>query len=110
MHFGYDPDEPKIRSGEYLLHIPIRHPLEVAKSWARRDKKVAGLIEAYESMFEHMELREHKLYLMEGLPKLDGHLEYPDKEAAPWQIDKYEHQVLVNVISPHMEFFEHYYG
>ena len=83
LHFGYDMDEPKIRSGKYHLHIPIRHPLEVTKSWARRDKKVAGLITAYTSMFEHIRTQQHTIYKMEDLPKLDGYTDYPDKEAAP---------------------------
>jgi hypothetical protein len=110
MHFAYHLDEPKIKSGKYHLHIPVRHPLQVAKSWARRDKNVTALIKAYDSMFSHMQTQEHTIHKMEDLPKLDGHNEYPGQEAPAWKLEQYEGIVLVNVVSRNMDFFEQYYG
>ena len=109
MHFGYDPDEPRIKSGKYHLHIPIRHPLEVTKSWARRDKNINRLVEAYESMFSHLD-QAHTFHKMEDLPKLDGYTDHPGQETPQWRLDKYEGVILVNVVAPNLEFFQQFYG
>lgn len=110
MHFGYDPDEPRIKSGKYHLHIPIRDPIDVTRSWARRNKNVDALVDAYLSMFDHMQTQEHTIHRMEVLPKLDGHDEYPDQAAPAWRMAQYQDTVMEDVIIPNQAFFEKYYG
>ena len=112
MHFGYGQDEPVIRSRQYELQIPLRHPMEVAKSWAQRDKDIKALLQAYESMFQHIANDvPHRVHKMEDIPRLAG-TDDNDRETitGQWAIDEYQGQVLLRVVHPHLKFFEQYYG
>lgn len=112
MHFGYEHDEPLIASGQYDLQIPLRHPMEVAASWARRGKNVGALIRAYQSMFAHLNNGvAHTIHKMEDIPRVDGTDDHDrDKINAQWVIDDYQGRVLLEVVHPHLELFEIYYG
>lgn len=112
MHFGYHQDEPVIRSGQYELQIPLRHPMEVAKSWAQRNKNIKALLQAYESMFKHIGNGvPHQLHKIEDIPRLAG-TDDNDRETitGQWAVDDYQGEVLLLVVGPHLEFFKQYYG
>lgn len=112
MHFGHGQDEPRIRSGQYELQIPLRHPLEVAASWARRGKNPIAMVQAYECMFRHLDAGvPHVIHKMEDLPRLAG-IEDSDRNTVTgqWAISKQQDELLLKVVHPHLEFFEQYYG
>lgn len=111
MHFDYYLDEPLIGSGRYHLHIPLRHPMDVAESWARRGKNIEKLVSSYQAMFRHLEDQQHTLHRMEDIPCLAG-TEDSDRNEVPntWNIDKYQGRILLEVVSPHLEFFKQHYG
>lgn len=90
-----------------LVHIPIRHPMSVASSWARKEKPVERLIGQYRSMFEYLDREAPTLHRMEDLPRLAGADDPgerdPDREWIYWE------RVACEVVVPHYEFFRGFY-
>lgn len=109
-HFG--ADDNLLRYYEPHAHIPIRHPLSVAKSWAQRDKTgqpLERMLEQYRCMFEYLEDHEATFHRIEGLPRLAG---IDDHQGAPEQsskITQYQSAVIEHVIEPHRDFFATFY-
>lgn len=106
MHF--DHDEGLIKKHKPQMHIPIRHPMDVAASWARRGKNLDKLLRAYASMFAHLHL-DHTIHKVEDLPTLDGG-EDRDREAqGDVKVREYQAAVMERVVKPHMDFFSGLY-
>lgn len=110
LHFGYYLDEPRIISGMYHLHIPVRDPMDVAKSWAQRGKNIDGLIKAYNLMFKHMDSVSHSCHKMEDIPVLDGSDDHDRDRMRQSGIAAAQGRVLKEVVSKHQDFFDQYYG
>ena len=85
--------------------------MDVAESWARRGKNIEKLVSSYQAMFRHLEDQQHTLHRMEDIPCLAG-TEDSDRNEVPntWNIDKYQGRILLEVVSPHLEFFKQHYG
>lgn len=106
LHFGYCLDDPVLH--KYHLHIPIRNPMEVARTWGRQAKNIEGLLKAYESMFYHLNI-EHTLYKMEDMPRLDGLNDAPELRKDTAQVHEYQRIIQEKVVDKHGEFFERFY-
>lgn len=105
LHFDYD--DGLLKKHKHLhLHIPIRDPMQVATSWARRDKNPDAMVRAYESMFNHLD-RPHTLHKIEDIPGLGGTDDWPDKVAPAWMIKQYQ-DIVRQVIAKHTEIFKFY--
>lgn len=96
-----------------IVHIPIRHPLDVAESWACRNKTgnvLGAMLESYRIMFDFLNAKrmaEARLYRMESLPQLAGMGERSRdsaRKARAFQGEAWEHVVL-----PNIEFFRRFY-
>ena len=57
---------------DYIGHIPVRDPLEVARSWSGRGAALDVLLESYGRMFEFIERWPFQVYAMHQLPRLAG--------------------------------------
>lgn len=90
-----------------LVHIPIRHPMSVAASWARKGKPVERLIGQYRSMFEYLEHNTPVLHRIESLPRLAGTDDPGEPDLA--RAEQYQARIASEVIRPHLDFFLRYY-
>lgn len=109
MHFGYADDEVRIASGKYHLHIPVRHPMVVASSWARRGKNLDRLISAYMCMFAHLH-RPHTLHRMEDLPVLAGGDDHDRLVRGDTLVAEYRERVMEEIVKPNHDWFIRRYG
>lgn len=101
IHYGQRPD---------LVHIPVRHPMSIAESWARRSKPIEKLLGQFESMWAYLERYEPNLYCVEALPRLGGlhdHDVVRDKPLAA--IPEYQQIIREEVVAPHSDFWAAYY-
>lgn len=93
-----------------MVHIPIRHPLSVAESWARRGKSIDNLLGRYESMFAYLAKDEKPtLHKMEDLPRLAGTDDRDRKDGNLANVEEYKAKLTSNVIKPNLEFFSQFY-
>lgn len=108
-HFGFChhllDKYPKV-----LAHIPIRNPMDVAKSWALRNKHgrqpEKQLVLCYHHMLEHFGEKpdQCRFYRMEDLPKLEGVGEHGDVRNLS-KVRAYQDRVRQDVVAGHPEFF-----
>lgn len=106
FHFG-DIDLSSVRPGD--VHVPIRHPIDVAMAWARRGKPLDDMLERYALMMDYLDHRSPWLYRMESLPRLAGTGE-PSKQDGPYtERAPYLVRVIEDVIEPHRGFFGQFY-
>lgn len=106
LHFDYD--DGLLKKHKHLhLHVPIRNPMHVATSWARRGKNSDGMVAAYESMFNHLD-RDHTLHKIEDMTRLDGNDDWPEKVAPVWKIKQYQ-DIVKEIVDKHQEFFDQFY-
>lgn len=109
-HFGANDD--LLRYYNPHAHIPIRHPLDVAKSWAQRPKTgdaLSALLNAYRCMFEYLEDHEATFHRMEELPRLKGTNDHKGAPESSAKITRYQKAAREQVIEPHREFFAQFY-
>lgn len=106
LHFDYDDGLLDTVASELHMHIPIRHPMDVAASWARRDKLVLDLIAAYDSMFDRLS-DPHTIYRIEDLPVLEGGDD--DTHTEHDGVDWFKLCIAVRVVAPHHQFFADLY-
>lgn len=95
-----------------IVHIPIRHPLDVAESWASRNKTgnvLGAMLESYRIMFEFLQSRHSaaRLYRMESLPQVSGMGERC-RNSAP-KARAFRREVLEHVVHPNIDFFRRFY-
>jgi hypothetical protein len=105
QHFGNN--EAKFTTHAEVIHIPIRNPLDVAKSWALRNKGINNLLGAYEHMFDFISGHSPVLHKVELLPRLAGTED--NLSATPQAVDDYQRIVTDVVIKKHQEFFDQFY-
>ena len=107
-HFGANDD--LLRHYDPHAHIPIRNPLDVARSWAQRPKTgdaLAAMLNAYRCMFAYLETHEATFHRMEDLPRLKGTDEHPYEESH--NVKRFQDAVREHVIEPHRAFFAKFY-
>ena len=102
-HFGYH-DYLLDRYKTVHLHIPVRYPLDVAYTWARQGKNLQRLLDAYASMFRHLD-RSHTLHKIEDLPRLAGYSDNQHLTGNPTRIAEYKDTITQQVLEPHHRFF-----
>lgn len=92
-----------------LVHIPVRHPMAVAASWARKDKPVERLIGQFRSMFAFLERHGARpvLYCMEQLPRLAGLDDPGERDLGRESL--YRLRIGQEVVEPHLDFYLGYY-
>lgn len=108
LHFGHDDGRLK-QNKDLHLHIPIRNPVSVATSWARRGKNIDGLLAAYHSMFSHLS-RPHTAYKMEDLSITEGDDDWDREVHGNGKVAGYVESIMTEVVRPHAEFFSSYYN
>ena len=111
-HFG-GHYQSRVNKTKIFAHIPIRHPLDVAASWARRmreGKVLEDLINRYHLMFDYLldPERNYQLHRVEDLPRLQGKNEHAQGERKH-KVKRYQEEVKLQVIEPYRDFFECYY-
>lgn len=104
-HFGGSVDY--IKHGDFLGHVPLRNPMDVAASWAFRGRSIDDLVNSYELMFDYINNRDHRLYVMERLPVTRGVGEYVMK--CDQRATAFRAAVVECVVKPHRAFFEKHY-
>lgn len=111
FHFGsFDKELKAYYTGQdERVHVPIRNPLSVAESWARRAKSLDSLIKRYDLMFAYLDRASPNLYKVEDLPRLAG---IDDKDKAEGNLAAvHEYQAaILEYAKDHSEFFGRYYG
>lgn len=109
-HFVQHADEIKAR--QVHAHIPVRDPLDVARSWARRNQTgqpLEQLLEHYARMFAFITSRPHTLHHMESLAKLKGLNEWADVSRNRRRLQRYEMVIREFVVHPRRDFFAPFY-
>lgn len=85
-HFGSSPSF-FVRE-DFEAHIPVRDPLDLARSWAKRGKPLDELLKRYQAMIEFIDHRENVvIWLTESLTEVIGageHIE-GDENVARYQ-------------------------
>ena len=117
-HLGFDRHQHFVHfhlkpyySEPHLAHVPIRHPMQVAESWARRGKPAGKLLEQYEAMFEFLAIGGQTLHRVEDLPRLAGTDDLDVVRAGrPALVDIYQRAVAEQVVRAHEPFFVAYYA
>lgn len=111
-HFGNC--EELLRAHRIHAHIPIRNPLDVARSWAQRKKTgdvLANMLSRYAEMFAFLEAGDipYTLYRVEDLPRLAGTGEHEGALETSEKITEFQDAVRKHVIAPHRDFFLRFY-
>ena len=109
-HYPYDA---KYRpAAHYRIHTPMRDPLAVAESWARRGKALSQLLLRYRYMFEYLTYVEcidadaPTFYRMEDIARLAGTDDADVSRGVTLPaVAEYQHAVLDHVVEPHRDFF-----
>lgn len=93
-----------------MIHIPIRHPMSVAESWARRGKSLDNLIERYIGMFRYLSDGPAQIYRIESLPRLRGTNDSGVRrnKFLP-EIAAYQQAVIGAIVEPYRPFFAAHY-
>lgn len=93
-------------------HIPIRHPLDVARSWASRlkpDNPLGNMLMHYRAMFEYLQGHEATFYRMEDLPRLEGTNDHDEVPEDAERVKQFQDAVREHVIEPNRAFFAKFY-
>lgn len=90
-----------------VVHVPVRHPLKVAESWARRGKAIHELIQRYAGMLEFIARADPVLHRIEDLPRLAG---LADIKAGCDAVPAYQYRVMRLVVEPNRAFFDKFYA
>lgn len=95
------------------VHIPIRHPMDVAESWACREKTgdvLGAMLESYRIMFDFLNSKRTaraRLYRMESLPQLSGMGER--SRVAVAKTRAFQREAWEQVVRPNIDFFSRFY-
>lgn len=107
-HFHFNEYEKVIKGNH--VHIPIRHPLSVAESWARRKRRSHNpehLIECYKNMFEFLASDHPRtVYCMETLPRMEG-LDEGGNDAT--LVADFRQAITEQILEPNRHWFESFY-
>ena len=109
-HFG--DHEHLVRRWHPLLHIPIRHPMDVARSWAKRKKTgevCDDMCSRYQLMLKALSDYPHTtLHRIEDLPRTHGLNEHVDEDRS-LLVREYQQTLRERVVEPNMRFFANFY-
>lgn len=112
-HQHFNPGHLKNRYGGRGndVHIPIRNPIDVAESWARRMKPIDKLVSIYGTMFHYLDHTKDNptLHKMEDLPRLAGTDDWDRQEGNLAIVHEYKDTITDQVIKPHIDFFSGFY-
>lgn len=111
-HFG--AHERRLARFAGTIHIPIRRPVDVARSWARRPmpgRPLEALLRSYNAMFDFLARAGEccRLHVMEAHPRLAGAGELPQARAGRHRRRAFERAVRDHVVAPRREFWERFY-
>lgn len=111
-HFGNN--EGRLRRFRIHAEIPLRNPLDVARSWAQRGKTGRpqdALLRAYQEMFAWLadNAGHFTLHRMEDLPRLAGTGDHPGAPADSPAIRRFVAMIREEVVIPHRDFFLSFY-
>ncbi len=112
MHFI--EHEELLESRDINAQIPIRDPLAVAQSWARRGKDIDTLLKSYECMFAFIQDRPWSIMLwhMEMRPRAagldDDDVDRTDPAYMIARVRSYQETVLKDVLLPNRGFYSQY--
>lgn len=114
-HFGSSYEYLRRNPAAVTLHVPIRNPRDVAKSWAQRNAPLENLLVAYGHMFEVLGRRSEwpdpkfELYRMEDMPRTAGTNEHPTAPDESPKIELYRERVWKLIALPYEPFFTQFY-
>lgn len=92
-HFGSSPSF--FERDDYEAHIPVRDPMDVARSWAMRGKPLDELLMRYEAMMRFIaNNKKHVLYVTETLPDVIGDGEWTEQHAS---VDLYQTALIKRI-------------
>ena len=78
-HFGSSPSF--FARDDFVAHIPVRDPLDLARSWAKRGKPLDELLKRYQAMIEFIAHRENVvIWITEALPVVRGNGEHTEDD------------------------------
>lgn len=93
-HFGSSPSF--FARDDFEAHIPVRDPLAVARSWARRGKPLDELLMRFRAMIDFVAYRDNVvLWVTEELPIVRGNGEYTEDED---RVTEYQ-QALISMVN-----------
>ena len=79
-HFGSSPSF--FMRDDYIAHIPVRDPMDIARSWAMRGKPLDELLMRYKAMMEFIRDRQNvRMYMTDDLPVVRGNGEYTEDDS-----------------------------
>lgn len=110
-HFGKDRFARHIDVREHFAHIPVRHPMDVAGSWASRAKTgdvMGDMLRRYDAMFEYLERKNAKLYRVEDIPRTRGMDEQAEGNHDS-RIARFQEALTKRVVEPNRAFFTPFY-
>lgn len=85
-HFGSSPSF--FVRDDFVAHIPVRCPWDVARSWAMRGKPLDELLMRYSAMLEFLDTRSNLvMYETETLPIVRGDGEYTEDDS---RVEQYQ--------------------
>lgn len=90
---------------EVFVHIPIRNPLDVAASWARRGKQLSHMLRHFEQMMRFLDGATHDraTYQMELLPRHEVSTETS-------RLPAYPDTAVLDALKPYADFYAGFYG
>lgn len=110
-HFGFHDKELTAFRHPLRLHIPIRRPIDVAASWARRAKHIEGLLNAYQAMMAVItEPPDHVTFTLYRMENLQVHLGDNDGGARHPNDSRPYQAALAEALIPYRTFFEELYS
>lgn len=97
---------------DFIGHVPVRHPMDVATSWACRNAnghELNKLLDSYGMMFRYIEAQAHELHKIEDIPIVVGNMGLRPSDHID-RVLEFQHAVDESVVIPHSEFFSRMYG
>lgn len=105
------PNRTSLLHAPFYGHIPIRHPMDVAASWASR-RLLPGALErlvgGYHLMLEFVQHCEHELHRIEDLAIVIGQGERSPGDHGE-RVDRFQGAVLADVVWPNRDLFGRFY-
>lgn len=109
-HFG--SHEQLLHKWTPFVHVPIRHPMDVAESWGSRHKSgnpLASMIKRYRILLYFVESGyPHQLHRVEDIPRTHGMGErQPEDRSA--EVEEYQAALRDKIVTPNLTFFRQFY-
>lgn len=113
QHFLPDDRKQMDLTLNSFVHIPVRHPLDVARSWACRNKDggLTDLLGCYARMFKYIAQREEgtfQVHKVEDIPFREGGNEHMNGDHTA-RIFMFQSEVIDQVIKPNADWYRQFY-